>query len=164
MIHRLASVALISALACTMTQPLTQQAQPTPPPAVGAEAAPDGSAVDAGTAAVDAGTAAVDAGPDPSLTALGPQVTAQGVRFNVRLDTPATASFVTGSFNAWNPSDPAFRLEDPDGDGVFAVTAALAAGRYQYKLVVDGRWTLDPAAPGTAPDGFGGQNGVFVVP
>ena len=58
MIHRLASVALISALACTMTQPLTQQAQPTPPPAVGAEAAPDGSAVDAGTAAVDAGTAA----------------------------------------------------------------------------------------------------------
>ena len=42
MIHRLASVALISALACTMTQPLTQQAQPTPPPAVGAEAAPDG--------------------------------------------------------------------------------------------------------------------------
>ena len=57
MIHRLASVALISALACTMTQPLTQQAQPTPPPAVGAEAAPDGSAVDAGTAAVDAGDA-----------------------------------------------------------------------------------------------------------
>jgi len=73
----------------------------------------------------------------------------------------AGAVFVAGEFNDWNPTSD--RLADGDGDGVFTATLPLAAGRFQYKFVVDGNWLVDPAAIETADDGFGGQNSVLTV-
>lgn len=35
--------------------------------------------------------------------------------------------------------------------------------RYEYKLVVDGEWILDPANAAAADNGFGGQNNILVV-
>ncbi len=50
---------------------------------------------------------------------------------------------VVGDFSAWQP----IALFDHDGDGVWAVTVALPAGRYEYAFVVDGRWVgQDPLA------------------
>jgi hypothetical protein len=73
---------------------------------------------------------------------------------------PAAAGVaVAGSFNGWNPTaTPLARL-----DGVWTITLALPAGRYEYAFVVDGqRWLADPAAP-AVDDGFGRRNSVIAV-
>jgi MYXO-CTERM domain-containing protein len=49
---------------------------------------------------------------------------------------------VAGQWNGWSLDlDP---LSDGDGDGTFERLVELLSGRYAYKLVVDGTWTLDP--------------------
>ncbi len=68
---------------------------------------------------------------------------------------------LAGSFNGW--SDSATALADPDGDGVWTVKLELAAGRHQYKFVVDGRWRADPSNPEGVDDGFGGKNSTLTV-
>ncbi len=66
---------------------------------------------------------------------------------------------VAGDFNAWNPE--ASRMRRGPG-GVWTLEIPLRAGaRYQYRFVVDGRWTTDPEAPATVEDGFGGVNAVL---
>lgn len=50
---------------------------------------------------------------------------------------------LVGDFSAWQP----ISLFDHDRDGVWSVTVALPAGRYEYAFVVDGRWVgQDPLA------------------
>ncbi|MFO7653503.1 MAG: alpha-amylase family glycosyl hydrolase [Candidatus Krumholzibacteriia bacterium] len=68
---------------------------------------------------------------------------------------------LAGEFNDWNAERDT--MSDPDGDGVYTATLALAPGSYQYKYVVDGQWHQDPANPASQPDGFGGQNSVVEV-
>jgi len=60
----------------------------------------------------------------------------------------AKAVFVTGSFNNWNITD---YLMTKQPDGRWTATLPLAPGRYQYKFVVDGEWTTDPANPIKVP-------------
>jgi 1,4-alpha-glucan branching enzyme len=60
----------------------------------------------------------------------------------------AKAVFVTGSFNNWNITD---YLMTKQADGRWTATIPLAPGRYQYKFVVDGEWTTDPANPIKVP-------------
>jgi hypothetical protein len=68
---------------------------------------------------------------------------------------------VAGSFNGWRPEELAMSRGP---GGVWAVTALLPLGRYQYQFVVDGeRWIPDPGAQAQADDGFGGINSVVVV-
>lgn len=68
---------------------------------------------------------------------------------------------VAGSFNGWRPE--ALVMSRGPG-GVWATTAALALGQYQYQFVVDGeRWIPDPGAHAQTEDGFGGTNSVIVV-
>lgn len=102
--------------------------------------------------------------PDPSATKLGPQITAQGVRFNYRPPQKPGKIYLAGNFNDWNPSNEAYVLQDPDGDGIYSIIVPLEPGTYQYKFVIDGAWTKDPKSPMAHPDGFGGQNGKFEVP
>jgi len=52
--------------------------------------------------------------------------------------------FVTGSFNNWNITD---YLMSKQADGRWTATLPLAPGRYQYKFVEDGEWTLYPTNP-----------------
>lgn len=101
---------------------------------------------------------------DPSATARGPQITPKGVRFNFKPDGKPGELFLAGTMNSWNPANKDYLLKDEDGDGIYSITLQLAPGTYQYKFVIDGTWTKDPYSPAAEPDGFGGQNGKFVVP
>jgi cyclomaltodextrinase / maltogenic alpha-amylase / neopullulanase len=75
-------------------------------------------------------------------------------------EAPGAASvFLAGEFNNW--SDSANPMANKDG--VWTLTMDLADGSYQYKFVVDGTWTADPANPETAEDGFGGNNSLITV-
>ncbi|MFO7914071.1 MAG: alpha-amylase family glycosyl hydrolase [Candidatus Krumholzibacteriales bacterium] len=69
--------------------------------------------------------------------------------------------FLAGTFNEWKEAKT--RMTDDDGDGTYEVTLLLPPGRYQYKFVVDGKWTTDENAEAFADDGFGGRNSVIVV-
>jgi cyclomaltodextrinase / maltogenic alpha-amylase / neopullulanase len=68
---------------------------------------------------------------------------------------------VIGGFNDWSRMRD--RLTDPDGDGVYEVTLALDAGRYEYKFTVDGEEVMDPTNPVTVPNPFGAFNNILVV-
>jgi hypothetical protein len=98
----------------------------------------------------------------PKVTKPGPNVTPEGVVFNYKAEGKPKI-YLAGNFNKWNPSDPQFLMKDDDGDGIYSITVKLAPGTYQYKYVIDSKWTQDPYGPGSAPDGFGGQNSQFDV-
>jgi len=92
-----------------------------------------------------------------------PSTDRQSQRRNVRVefhDDAAQAVFIAGSFNEWNPTaTPLIAL----GDGKWAKELSLPPGRYEYRLVVYGQWTCDPAAPEQISNGYGSSNSVLVV-
>lgn len=71
--------------------------------------------------------------------------------------------FVAGTFNDWVMLDPRFRMNWDATSQRFYIRLRLKPGRYQYKLIVDGRWMLDPNATASAPDPLGGRYGIFIV-
>ncbi len=69
---------------------------------------------------------------------------------------------VAGSFNGWKVD--ANPMTDPDKDGVWSTDIEIAAGRVQYKFVVNGdQWMTDENAAEFESDGLGGQNSVLTV-
>ncbi|MDE2292775.1 MAG: hypothetical protein KGL53_11895 [Elusimicrobia bacterium] len=67
------------------------------------------------------------------------------------LKAPAAKSVrLAASFNGFDPK--ALGLTRGKG-GLWSTTVPLAPGSYQYVFDVDGTWTTDPAAPGTARRG-----------
>ncbi len=52
----------------------------------------------------------------------------------------------------------------PASDGLWSVSVAFPAGTYQYRFLVDGEWRDDPECGQRAPNPYGGQNMVRVVP
>src|SRR6185503_1659037 len=109
------------------------------------------------------GTPAGGAPAAAAITKAGPNVTPDGVVFNHRPEAKNARIFLAGNFNDWKPDNEKFLMKDPDGDGTFSITVKLTPGTYQYKYVVDGKWTQDIYAPADAPDGFGGRNSQFDV-
>jgi hypothetical protein len=108
--------------------------------------------------------AAAGAPAAPKITKPGPNVTPDGVVFNFEPGGGHDKKiYLAASFNDWNKENPQFLMKDDDGDGIWSITVKLPPGTYQYKYVVDGKWTQDPAAPGEAADGFGGRNSKFDV-
>lgn len=99
----------------------------------------------------------------PQVTSPGPNVTPAGVVFNHRVEGTGHQIYLAGNFNEWKPDNAQFQMKDDDGDGTWSITVKLAPGTYQYKYVVNGKWTQDPYGPDSAPDGFGGQNSQFEV-
>lgn len=65
----------------------------------------------------------------------------------------ATTVAIAGEFGGWTPEE----LARLCGTDLFALRRPLAAGFYEYKLVVDGAWTLDPANRAFAFDDYGGN-------
>ena len=62
--------------------------------------------------------------------------------------------FAAGDFNGWNPSEtPLLRV--PHTGFFWTALSFDPSARVEYKLVVDGQWTLDPANPDTSMGGFG---------
>ncbi|MEN2998667.1 MAG: glycogen-binding domain-containing protein [Brevinematia bacterium] len=84
----------------------------------------------------------------------------------------ASSVNLVGSFNGWNPTDPNYAMEDPDGDGIFEIEVEWDAGKYAYKYYIDGNWPKDmseleayisPKPSEYVDDGFGGKNAVLIV-
>ncbi len=74
----------------------------------------------------------------------------------------ATKISIVGTFNNWRPgATPMVSL----GDGRWFTALMLKPGNYEYQLVVDGEWMLDPRARETLsnPFAFGQRNSVLKV-
>jgi chromosome partitioning protein len=68
---------------------------------------------------------------------------------------------LAGTFNDWQP-DAGVLLERHD-DGSWTKFVPLPPGRYEYKLVVDGRWVSDPLNPEAVPNDAGSTNSVVEI-
>lgn len=68
-----------------------------------------------------------------------------------------TVSLV-GQMSNWNPN----LLPMQKSNDVWEITLILNPGTYQYQIVADGNWMLDPEAE-SAPNGIGGMNSVLHV-
>jgi len=90
----------------------------------------------------------------------GVRQTSHGVLF-VHPGAPGMHVGVAGSFNNWSPSSAPMRY---NADlGAFELILPLAPGRYEYRLVVDGRWQVDPYNSRRTVNQFGGENNYFEV-
>ena len=69
--------------------------------------------------------------------------------------------FLAGSFNNWDPT--AKQMVDKAGTGSFTATCMMTPGRYEYKLVVDGEWTVDPGNPNFIVNAVGTLNSLLEV-
>ena len=75
---------------------------------------------------------------------------------------PGCQIFVAGTFNNWNPTQ--YQLKEEDGEeGIFSTVLSLPLGRYEYKLIVNNTWHIDPNCPDWVPNNFGSLNSVLVV-
>lgn len=82
------------------------------------------------------------------------------VTFKVRAPL-AEGVVVAGDFNNWNPHEYPMKKDD---QGFWKVTLLLAPGRYEYKLLVDGRWWEDIKGVNITPNPFGTLNRLLFVP
>lgn len=64
---------------------------------------------------------------------------------------------LAGQINDWNPSRTPLTLSG----GIWQTRLLLFPGNYQYQVVVDGKWMLDPANPDSVSNGIGGYNSVL---
>ena len=80
------------------------------------------------------------------------------ISFNDEIGKVASAQ-VAGEMNGWNPK--ASPMESRGG--VWKTAFLLNPGKYQYQLVVDGEWILDPANPDSVDNNNGGFNSLLVV-
>ena len=63
--------------------------------------------------------------------------------------------YLGGTFNAWQPTTlPMVHT----GSGRWEKELLLVPGRYEYRLVADGRWLEDPSCPERVANPFGGSN------
>lgn len=67
---------------------------------------------------------------------------------------------VTGDFTGWSREGRPLR-KGVDGD--WRTILAFLPGEYQYRLIIDGRWSDDAHATQRVPNPYGSQNGVFRV-
>jgi hypothetical protein len=77
------------------------------------------------------------------FSACGPCQAPTPVLFRVDMSLQtvnANGPHVAGSFQGWNPADPASLMTDLDGDNIYEVTLLLQPGTYQYKFVNGAAW------------------------
>ncbi len=98
--------------------------------------------------------------PDQAPTPTPPVESIVYVQF--LLDAPAATSVaVAGDFSEW---EPAFTLQDVDGDGIWTGRVPVRPGLHSYMFLIDGtRWQTDPRADRYQDDGFGNQNAILAV-
>lgn len=86
----------------------------------------------------------------------------QSHRFQIKPPASAARVAVAGSFNGWSMDKNL--LTGPDEKGEFSGSITLKPGRYAYKFVIDGKWTIDPTNEQTEDNGLGDKNSILVVP
>jgi chromosome partitioning protein len=68
---------------------------------------------------------------------------------------------VAGDFNNWQPEKTP--MQNVGNSGVWQAKLNLPAGKYHYRLVVDGQWQQDPYNESTELNPFGEFNSVIEV-
>lgn len=83
------------------------------------------------------------------------------VRVSLTFDFPEAVNVaVAGSFNDWDPANlPMKRM----AAGRWGRDLHLPAGRYEFRLVIDGVWSDVPDAADTVENAFGFRNAVLIV-
>jgi 1,4-alpha-glucan branching enzyme len=69
--------------------------------------------------------------------------------------------YLAGEFNGWDPA--AKKMAYKARSGVYATTIKLAAGKYQYKFVIDGVWCADPENADSVANDQGTFNSIVTV-
>ena len=82
------------------------------------------------------------------------------VTFYLKGNTQARNVRLSGSFNNWNPEGLGMR----ETDSGWVASVKLTPGKYWYKFIVDGDWTIDTDNRNTENDGRGNTNSIFYVP
>ncbi len=95
--------------------------------------------------------------PAKSIPSTG--VTKKSVTFRFD-DNDAGSVVLTGDFCDWSQEKYPMKK---DAKGVWKKSISLGPGRYEYRFIVDGRWTNDPRCGETVSNAFGSQNCVFRV-
>lgn len=100
-------------------------------------------------------------GAEPNPPRFGVQITPRGILF-VQPVSIGHQVAIAGEFNGWQPAMTPMRASHRTG--VLEALVHIPPGRYQYRLVVDGRWMPDPFNPTVAPNPFGEPNSIVLVP
>jgi chromosome partitioning protein len=79
----------------------------------------------------------------------------------VTLYPRANSVQIAGDFNNWQPAKTP--LQKVGNSGIWQTKIKLPAGKYRYRLVVDGQWQQDPYNEITELNPFGGYNSVVEV-
>ncbi|MBN1251610.1 MAG: hypothetical protein JXR51_05585 [Bacteroidales bacterium] len=66
---------------------------------------------------------------------------------------------IAGEMNGWNPDSLKFIKKD----SIWEANMLLNPGKFQYKIVVDGKWMLDPNNNDSTDNGNGAYNSVLTV-
>ena len=83
------------------------------------------------------------------------------VRVPLSFDFPSAVTVsVAGSFNDW---DAASLPMERTADGRWGRDLNLPAGRYEFRLVIDGMWSDVPNASDTVENSFGSRNALLIV-
>jgi len=83
----------------------------------------------------------------------------QKVTFSYRAPSAQTV-LLAGDFTGWDQAPVGLKK---DKNGVWKKTISLPAGRYEYRLLVDGEWRDDPQCANRQPNQFGCENCVCIV-
>ncbi len=79
----------------------------------------------------------------------------------VTLYPRAEAVHIAGDFNNWQPEKT--QMEKVGQSGVWQTKLKLPAGKYRYRLVVDGQWQQDPYNEKTEMNPYGDFNSILEV-
>ena len=72
----------------------------------------------------------------------------------------AETVFIAGSFNGWNSAANPMKR---DIEGPWLAVVDLYPGTYEYRFIVDDRWTDDPTCKMRRMNEYGGYNCVLIV-
>ncbi|MEE8508935.1 MAG: AAA family ATPase [Myxococcota bacterium] len=103
---------------------------------------------------------ACEPGSGPPDRLYGAHSAAGGVRF-VQPGEPGRTIFVAGDFNGWSATATPLRYDEEHR--VHHAVVAVTAGRYQYRLVIDGRWQADPYNDRQVHNAYGEPNSIVEV-
>jgi len=84
----------------------------------------------------------------------------RGVRFSLKAPN-AKEVFLVGDFNNWDAGANPMKL---DKEGSWKVRLIIPPGRYEFKLLVDGKWREGTKEEQTVSNCFGTLNNVLIVP
>ena len=95
------------------------------------------------------------------LSQLEPETIQANVTFKLRQTNYMYSNLITiaGDFNDWNPLMHPFIKQN----GEWVCKLKLDPGKYHYKFVIDGVWTLDPGNPNAELDDNENINSILVV-